>query len=122
MGKPGPSHPADKDTMDMSQLFLARGKGQTSEHGGHSPPARGGQTWPTSPSTTPISVCVCGGGGREGMQSGQAQETALDVCRQIKRKTRLLRDGSPSRSAMQREGAAENELMPSTAVCPATRL
>lgn len=59
MGKPGPSHPADKDTMDMSQLFLARGKGQTSEHGGHSPPARGGQTWPTSPSTTPISV---GGG------------------------------------------------------------
>lgn len=62
MGKPGPSHPADKDTMDMSQLFLARGKGQTSEHGGHSPPARGGQTWPTSPSTTPISVCVGGGG------------------------------------------------------------
>lgn len=64
MGKPGPSHPADKDTMDMSQLFLARGKGQTSEHGGHSPPARGGQTWPTSPSTTPISVCV-GGGARK---------------------------------------------------------
>lgn len=63
MGKPGPSHPADKDTMDMSQLFLARGKGQTSEHGGHSPPARGGQTWPTSPSTTPISVCVCVWGG-----------------------------------------------------------
>lgn len=64
MGKPGPSHPTDKDTMDMSQLFLARGKGQTSEHGGHSPPARGGQTWPTSPSTTPISVCVGGGAGK----------------------------------------------------------
>lgn len=71
MGKPGPSHPADKDTMDMSQLFLARGKGQTSEHGGHSPPARGGQTWPTSPSTTPISVCVWGGGqGRHAIRPG----------------------------------------------------
>lgn len=33
MGKPGHLHPVDKDTVDMSQLFLSRSKGETSDHG-----------------------------------------------------------------------------------------